>query len=132
MYCLYCLWTIYQKQRKNSELVKNAKLYKKSRKLATKAELEAKIDKIAKLQAFDSSYFCDRNDFEDDATQNYLIFQPMYKYFKKIGNTDNISVQKSKGLSDESIKPASTSDNSVAPSLSYIGAKPRLILLEVV
>ena len=65
---------------------------KKSRKLATKAELEAKIDKIAKLQAFDSSYFRDRNDFEDDATQNYLIFQPMYKYFKKIGNTDNISV----------------------------------------
>ena len=34
-----------------------------------------------------------------------LIFQSMCKYFKKIDNTDHISSWKSKGLSDEIIKP---------------------------
>ena len=36
---------------------------------------------------------------------NYLVFQQMHRYFKKIGNTDNISDWKSKGVSDEVIKP---------------------------
>ena len=49
----------------------------------------------------------------------------MCKYFKKIGNTD-ISAQKSKELSDESIKPLTTSDNSLAPSLNYISTKTRV------
>ena len=40
----------------------------------------------------------------------------MYKYFKKNGNTDNISESKSKGLSDEVIKPP---DNTLAPELIY-------------
>ena len=48
-------------------------------------------NKLKKLQTFDSSYFRGKNDFEEDGTQNYLVFQPMYKYFKKIGNTDHIS-----------------------------------------
>ena len=61
------------------------------------------------MQAFDSSYFRGKSNFEEDGTQNYLIFQPMYKYFKKIGNTDHISAWKSKGLSDEIVKPLSTS-----------------------
>ena len=50
----------------------------------------------------------------------------MYKYFKKIGNTDHISAQKSKGLSDESINPPVTCDNSLASSLSYIGINIRV------
>ena len=50
----------------------------------------------------------------------------MYICFKKIDNTDHISAWKSKGLSDESIKPPSTSDNSLAPSLSYIGTRKRV------
>ena len=37
----------------------------------------------------------------------------MYKYFKNFGNTDCISELKSKGLSDEIIKPPTTSDNSL-------------------
>ena len=49
----------------------------------------------------------------------------MYRYYKKIGNTDHISAWKSKGLSDESIKSPATSDNSLAPSLNYIGFKTR-------
>ena len=46
----------------------------------------------------------------------------MYKYFKKIGNTDHISEWKSKVLSDE-IKLRSTNNNSLAPKLSYFGTK---------
>ena len=34
--------------------------------LKTKAELKAERDKIVKLQAFDSSYFCGKSRFEDD------------------------------------------------------------------
>ena len=43
-----------------------------------------------KMQTFDSSYFWGKTCFEDDDTQNYLVFQPIYRYTKKI----------SKGLSD--------------------------------
>ena len=50
----------------------------------------------------------------------------MYKYVKKIANTYHISEWKSKGFSDESIKPPTTSDNSLAPSLNYIGTKTRV------
>ena len=52
----------------------------------------------------------------------------MYRYFKKIGNTEPISSWKSKGLSDEIIKPPTTSDNILAPAsaLSYIGYKIRV------
>ena len=50
----------------------------------------------------------------------------MYKYFEKIGNTERISAWKSKGLSDENINPPTTSDNSLAPALSYIGNKTRV------
>ena len=51
----------------------------------------------------------------------------MYKYFKKIGNTDCISSWKSRGFSDKIIKPP-TSDNSLAPALSYIGNRIRVKL----
>ena len=59
---------------------------------------------VKKLKTFDLSYFKGKNYFEEDDTQNYLVFQPMYKYFKIISSIDNISVWKSKGLSNESIK----------------------------
>ena len=102
--------------------INNADLDKKAATLATKADLKAEQDKIIKLQAFDSSYFRGKSHFEDDGTQNYLVFQPMYKYFKKI----YISSWKSKGLSDDTIKPPSIFDNSLAPALSYIGNKTRI------
>ena len=43
----------------------------------------------------------------------------MNQYFKKIGNTEKITSWESKGLSDEIIKPTSTSNNRLAPSLDY-------------
>ena len=47
----------------------------------------------------------------------------MYKYFKKIGSTKNISSWQVKELSNEVIKPPSTSDNSPAPTLKYTGKR---------
>ena len=61
-----------------------------------------------------------KNHFEEDGTQNYLVFQPLYKYFKKTGNTNNISEWKSKGLSNEVTK---TPDNTLAPKLIYFGKR---------
>ena len=52
--------------------------------LATKAELRAKQDKIIKPKAFESAYFHRKSCFEDWCTQNCLVFQPMYRYFKNI------------------------------------------------
>ena len=65
-------------------------------------------------QKSDSSYFQGKNHFEDDGTQNYLVFQPMYKYFLKVCDTDRISEWKSKRLRDEIIKCPTTSNNSLA------------------
>ena len=75
-----------------------------------------------KLQAFDSIYFLGKSYFEDDGMQNCLVLHAVHRYFKKIGNGVHISTRKSKGLSDESIKPPIISDISLAPSINYIGA----------
>ena len=45
---------------------------------------------------------------------------------KIIANKKNISLLKSKGLSDETIKPPATSDNSLSPLIDYLAAKIRL------
>ena len=82
---------------------------------------------MSKLKTFDSCYFIGKSHFEEDGTQNYLVFQPINKYFKVITNTD-ISSRKSEGLSSESIKPPTTSDNSLTPALNYYGTKIRVKL----
>ena len=33
-------------------------------------------NELKKLKIFDSSYFIRKNHFEEDGTQNYLVFQP--------------------------------------------------------
>ena len=72
-----------------------------------------------KLQKFDSSYFRGKNYFDDDGTQNYLVFQPKEKYFKTTDVVNNeISSWKSKGLPDEEIKSFTSSGISTAPKLS--------------
>ena len=78
---------------------------------------------MKKLKTFDSGYFILKSYFGEDGTQNYLVFQPMYRYFKIITNTDYISSWKSKGLSDEIFKPPRTSDNSLNPALNYYALK---------
>ena len=82
---------------------------------------------MKKLQTFDSTYFTGKSHFEEDSTQNNLIFEPINEYFKVIANTKYISSWKSKGLSDETIKLSATSDNSLSPLIDYLGDKIRLI-----
>ena len=64
-----------------------------------------KKEKKKKLQTFDWSYFRGKSYFEEDGTQNYLVFQPIIRYFKIIAKTKYILSWKSKGLSDETISP---------------------------
>ena len=44
-------------------------------------------NELNKLKTFDSSYFIGKSHFEEDGTQNYLVFQPINKYFKLYTNT---------------------------------------------
>ena len=72
-------------------------------------------NELKKLKTFDSSYFIGKSHFDEDGTQSYLVFQTILKYFKVITNSDYVSLWKSKGLSTETIKPPTTSDNSYTP-----------------
>ena len=83
-------------------------------------------NELNKLKTFYSDYFTGKSHFGENCTQNYLVFQPMYRYFKMITNTDYISSWTSKGLSAERIKPPTTSDNSFTPALNYCGTKTRV------
>ena len=55
----------------------------------------------------------------EDGSPAYLISQPLYRYFKTVTNANYILSWKSRELSTESIKPHTTSDNSLTPELSY-------------
>ena len=83
-------------------------------------------NELNKLKTFDSSYFIGKSHFEADGTQNYLVFQTIKNYFKIITNTDYVSSWKSKRLSSKSIKPPTTSYNSLTPALNYYGTKTRV------
>ena len=83
----------------------DAKLSNLNRKItANKSENLLVENELKKLKTFNSSFFL---------TRNYLVFQPLNKCFKVITNTDYVSSWKSKGLSAETIKPLTTSDNSL-------------------
>ena len=71
---------------------------------------------LKRLQTFDSIYFRGKSHFENDDTQNYLVFKQAYRYFKTVSNTDDrVLSRKYKGLSDEIIKPPCTSTNVFNP-----------------
>ena len=57
-----------------SGFINNSDLDKKIATIDEKAELKVEPDKIVKLQSFDSSYLRVKSYFEDDLTQNYLLF----------------------------------------------------------
>ena len=48
-------------------------------------------NELNKLKFFDLSYLIGKSHFEEDGTRNYLVFQPINKYFKLITNTDYVS-----------------------------------------
>ena len=85
-------------------------------------------NEFKKLKPFDSIYFRGKSHFEEDGTQNYLVFQPMYSYFKRVdsvGNANYIYFWKSIGLSVENIIAPATIDYSFNSQLSYLGTKTR-------
>ena len=95
--------------------------------LVKKSDYNTKItgieNNIEKLQAYDLSYFKGKQYFDEGSgQQNYLVYLPMGKYFKLssvVGVIDRVLSWQSKGISNESIKPPTTSNNSLNPRLSY-------------
>ena len=68
----------------------DAKLSSLNRKITQNKSKHLLVEnELNKLKTFDSSYFIGKSHFEEDGTQNYLVFQPMSKYFK-IGNSDYV------------------------------------------
>ena len=58
-------------------------------------------NELNKLKTFDWSYFIGKKYFEEDGTQNYLVFQPISRCFKINGKY--ILSWKSRGLSNKTI-----------------------------
>ena len=108
----------------------DAKLSSLNRKITSNKTKHLHVEnELKKLKIFDSSYFIGKSHFEEDGTQNYLVFQPMYRYFKRIagvGNGNYIYYWQSKGLSDEKINSITASNYIVTPFLDYYGTKTRV------
>ena len=86
-------------------------------------------NELKKLKTFDLNYFKGKGHFEEDGTQNCLVFQSMYIYFKRIAGVSSgnyIYIWKSKGLFDERINSITTSNYSITPELSHFGTKARV------
>ena len=85
---------------------------------------------VRQLQAYDLSYFKGKQYFDEGSgKQNYLVFLPLGKYFKLnsvAGAIDHVLSWQSKGLSNESIKSPTTSNDSLSPRLNYYGVKIRV------
>ena len=107
----------------------DAKLSSLNRKITSNKTKHVLVEnKLNKSKTFDSGYFVGKSHFEEDGVHNYLVFQPLNKYFKVItnANTKYISSWRSKGLSYESIKPPATSDYKLNPKVNYYGTTTRL------
>ena len=105
----------------------DAKLSSLNRKITSNKSKHLLVEnELKKLKTFDSSYFIGKSHFEEDGAQNYLVFQPMYRYFKitaGVGNGSHIYYWKSKGLSDEEINSIKTSNYSAIPYFHTYGTK---------
>ena len=118
-------------------LVFNARLAQANFK--TKTDFDAKLSNLnRKIAANKTKHFLNDNDLNyyrgkqyfdgESGKQNYLVFIPMGKYFKLnsvVGVIDRLLSWQSKGLSNKSIKPPTTSDNSLNPELNYYGTKTK-------
>ena len=108
--------------------------------LITKTDFDAKLSILnRKITANKTKHFLNDNDLsyyrgkqyfdEGSGKQNYLVFLPMGKYFKLnsvVSVIDRVLSWQSKGLSNKSIKPPTTSDNSATPELNYYGTKMKI------
>ena len=86
--------------------------------LPKKVELKAEQDKIVKIETYDLSLFIGQSYFNNDGSQNYLIFQPIYKTITTFSDlASTISEWKYKGLSNENFKRPYTPNKSLSPKL---------------
>ena len=76
------------------------------------------------MKVFYLGYFTGKSYFDEDKTQNYLVFYSILKYFTS--NSTWITKWTSKGLSNESLEVVSASDHTLSPSINYYGEKVRL------
>ena len=86
-------------------------------------------NELKKLQKFDAAYFRGKSHFETYGKQNYLVFQPIYRYFKRTigtGSGNYIYFWKSIGLPDERFNSNTASNYKITPKLSYYGTKIRV------
>ena len=107
--------------------------------LITKTDFDAKlieklIEKLQQIKHFlndnDLSYYRGKQYFDEGSgKQNYLVFLPLRKYFKLnsvAGAANYVLSWQSKGLSNESIKPPTTTNNCLTPELNYYGTKTKI------
>ena len=102
--------------------------------LVKKSDYNTKItlveDNIKKLRTYGLSYFSGRKYLDEgDGKQNYLVFLTMRKYFKLslvVSVIDRVLSRQSKGISNQSIKPPTTSNYGLNPKLSYYVTKARI------
>ena len=81
------------------------------------------------MQTFDSIYFRGKNHFKEKGAQNYVEFQPIYRYFKRVAGVrrgSDIHFWKSKELSYERINCISASNDNITPELSYYASEIRV------
>ena len=86
-------------------------------------------NELKKLKTFDLSYFKNKRHFEEDGIQNCFLFQPMYRYFKRVAgvrSSNYVYIWKSKELTGEKINSITTSNYSITPELSYYDTKTRI------
>ena len=102
----------------------DAKLSRFNRKITKNKSKHLLVEnELNKLKTFDSGYFIGKSHFGERGTQNYLVFQPMYRHFRLITNTSNILLRQSKVLSNENVDPPNTN---FSPSIDYVGNKIRV------
>ena len=66
---------------------------------------------------------------KENGKQNYLVFHSLRKYFELnsvVDAADYVLSWQWKGLSNESIKPPTTTNNSLTPELNYYGTKTKI------
>ena len=96
--------------------------------LSYEHKLKQRKDTINDLERV-ASYFRGKNYFNsDDGTQNYLVFQPIYKYFNTSvkGDTTYVSSWESKRLSNKKISSIITPSYNRVPSLAYGNVRIKL------
>ena len=68
----------------------DAKLSSPNRKITSSKTKHLLVEnQLKKLETFDSIYFCGKSHFTDDGSQNYLVFQTVSRYFKRVSANDS-------------------------------------------